>query len=40
MAKARMARGLRDLVAYALSYAAQTWGYLLLVTDATPTAIR
>jgi len=36
MLKARMDRGLRDLIAYALSYAAQTWGYLLLVTDIYP----
>lgn len=36
MFKARMDRGLRDLIAYALSYAAQTWGYLLLVTDIYP----
>jgi hypothetical protein len=31
-----MARGLRDLIAYVLSYAAQTWGYLLLVSDEYP----
>jgi hypothetical protein len=36
MARGRMDRGLRDLVAYVLSYAAQTWGYLLLVSDEYP----
>ena len=36
MVRGRMARGLRDLIAYALSYGAQTWGYLLLVTDEYP----
>jgi hypothetical protein len=36
MAKGRMARGLRDLIAYVLSYGARTWGYLLLVTDEYP----
>ncbi len=38
MARARMARGLRDLIAYALSYAAQTWAYLLLLTDRYPSS--
>ncbi|HEX7278726.1 MAG TPA: DUF4389 domain-containing protein [Solirubrobacterales bacterium] len=38
MARARMAPGLRDLIAYALSYAAQAWGYLLLVTDRYPSS--
>lgn len=38
MARARMARGLRDLVAYALSYGAQTWAYLLLLTDRYPSS--
>jgi Domain of unknown function (DUF4389) len=38
MARARMAPGLRDLIAYALSYAAQTWAYLLLVTDRYPSS--
>jgi Domain of unknown function (DUF4389) len=38
LARGRMARGLRDLVAYALSYAAQTWAYLLLVTDRYPSS--
>lgn len=36
LVRTRMDRGLRDLIAYALSYAAQTWGYLLLVTDEYP----
>lgn len=36
LARTRMDRGLRDLVAYVLSYAAQTWGYLLLVSDEYP----
>lgn len=36
LARTRIDRGLRDLIAYALSYAAQTWGYLLLVTDEYP----
>jgi hypothetical protein len=38
LAKARMAPGLRDLIAYALSYAAQTWAYLLLLTDRYPSS--
>jgi len=38
IAKARMPRGLRDLIAYALSYAAQFWAYLLLVTDRYPSS--
>jgi 2-(1,2-epoxy-1,2-dihydrophenyl)acetyl-CoA isomerase len=33
----RYPRGIRDLSAYALRYAAQTWGYLLLLTDRYPT---
>jgi len=36
VARGRMPRGLRDLVAYALSYAAQAWAYLLLLTDRYP----
>jgi hypothetical protein len=36
LARGRMARGLRDLVAYVLAYGAQTWGYLLLVSDEYP----
>jgi hypothetical protein len=38
LARARMAHGLRDLVAYGLSYAAQTWAYLLMLTDRYPFA--
>lgn len=36
LARGRMHRGLRDLVAYVLSYWAQAWCYLLLVTDEYP----
>ena len=36
LVRTRMDRGLRDLVAYVLAYAAQTWGYLLLITDEYP----
>ncbi|MGN6257985.1 MAG: DUF4389 domain-containing protein [Solirubrobacterales bacterium] len=38
MFRARMPRGLRDLIAFALSYGAQTWAYLLLVTDRYPSS--
>jgi hypothetical protein len=38
MVKARMSRGLRDLIVYALSYAAQFWAYLLLLTDRYPSS--
>jgi hypothetical protein len=38
IARGRMSRGLRDLAAYALSYAAQTWSYLLLLTDRYPSS--
>ena len=38
MFRARMPRGLRDLIAYALAYAAQTWAYLLLLTDRYPSS--
>lgn len=38
MARARMPRGLRDLIAYALSYAAQLWSYLLILTDRYPSS--
>jgi ABC-type multidrug transport system fused ATPase/permease subunit len=38
LAKARMPRGLRDLIAYALSYAAQFWAYLLILTDRYPSS--
>ena len=33
----RYPKGFRDLSAYALRYTAQTWGYLLLLTDRYPT---
>jgi 2-(1,2-epoxy-1,2-dihydrophenyl)acetyl-CoA isomerase len=33
----RYPKGYRDLSAYALRYSAQTWGYLLLLTDRYPT---
>lgn len=36
LARTRVDRGLRDLIAYVLSYAAQVWGYLLLVSDEYP----
>jgi Domain of unknown function (DUF4389) len=36
LARRRASRGLRDLVAYSLSYAAQASGYLLLLTDRYP----
>lgn len=38
LARGRAPRGLRDLVAYALGYAAQTIGYLLLLTDRYPSS--
>ena len=38
LARGRMPRGLRDLVAYALSYGAQLWAYLLLLTDRYPSS--
>lgn len=38
MARGRMSRGLRDLIAYALSYSAQFWAYLLLLTDRYPSS--
>jgi hypothetical protein len=34
----RMPRGLRDLIAYAIGYGAQTWSYLLLLTERYPDA--
>jgi hypothetical protein len=37
LALARTPRGLRDAIAYCVGYAAQAWGYLLLVTDRYPT---
>ncbi len=36
MVRARMPNGFRDLLAYALRYGAQTWGYLLFLTDRYP----
>ncbi|HEX5593840.1 MAG TPA: DUF4389 domain-containing protein [Solirubrobacterales bacterium] len=38
MFRCRMPRGLRDLIAFALSYAAQAWAYLLLVSDRYPSS--
>jgi Domain of unknown function (DUF4389) len=38
LARARMPRGLRDAIAYALSYGAQFWSYLLLLTDRYPSS--
>jgi hypothetical protein len=38
LARGSMPRGFRDLQAYAIRYAAQTWGYLLLLTDRYPDA--
>jgi hypothetical protein len=36
LVRGRMPLGFRDLEAYALRYGAQTWGYLLLLTDRYP----
>ena len=38
LARARMPRGLRDLIAYGLSYAAQAWAYMPLLTDRYPSS--
>jgi len=38
LARGRMPRGLRDLIAYGLSYAAQAWAYLTLLTDRYPSS--
>jgi hypothetical protein len=38
LARARMPRGLRDLIAYGLSYAAQAWAYMALLTDRYPSS--
>jgi hypothetical protein len=38
MFRTRLPRGLRDLIAFALSYAAQTWAYLLLVSHRYPSS--
>ena len=37
LATGRYPRGFRDLSAYCLRYQAQTYGYLLLLTDRYPT---
>ncbi len=37
LAMGRYPKGMRDLTAYWLRYQAQTWGYLLLLTDRYPT---
>jgi hypothetical protein len=36
LARGRMPRGLRDAAAYGISYGAQLWAYLLLLTDRYP----
>jgi hypothetical protein len=36
--RGRVPRGLRDLIAYALSYGAQTWAYLFLLTERYPSS--
>jgi hypothetical protein len=38
LARSRMPRGLRDLIAYGLSYAAQAWAYMTLLTDRYPSS--
>lgn len=38
LARSRMPCGLRDLIAYGLSYAAQTWAYMTLLTDRYPSS--
>jgi hypothetical protein len=38
VARGRMPRGLRDLIAYVLSYGAQFWAYLLVLTDRYPSS--
>jgi hypothetical protein len=38
LALARVSRGLRDLIAYAIAYGVQTWSYLLLLTERYPDA--
>jgi Domain of unknown function (DUF4389) len=38
MFRTRMPRGLRDLIAFALSYGAQTWAYLLLLSHRYPSS--
>ena len=36
LARGRAPHGMRDLFAYGLRYAAQTWGYFFLLTDRYP----
>ena len=36
LARGRMPNGMRDLFAYGLRYAAQTWGYVFMLTDRYP----
>lgn len=38
VARGRMPRGLRDLVAYGVSYGAQFWAYVLVLTDRYPSS--
>lgn len=38
VARGRIPRGLRDLIAYAISYGAQLWAYLLVLTDRYPSS--
>jgi Domain of unknown function (DUF4389) len=38
LARKRMPRGLRDTIAYGLSYGAQLWAYALLLTDRYPSS--
>jgi hypothetical protein len=38
LARARVPRGLRDLIAFGLSYAAQVWAYMTLLTDRYPSS--
>jgi hypothetical protein len=38
LVRGRMPRGLRDLIAYGLSYAAQAWAYMALLTDRYPSS--
>ncbi|HEX3608088.1 MAG TPA: DUF4389 domain-containing protein [Solirubrobacterales bacterium] len=38
LARGRIPRGMRDLIAYGLSYAAQAWAYMTLLTDRYPSS--
>ena len=40
LTRGRMPRGFRDAVVYCIRYSAQTWGYVLLLTDRYPEFIR